>query len=714
MSKIILNNLGSDLSNETTTVGLINTNNDTLETAVENTLSRDGTSPNSMEANLDMGSHRILNLPSAVSDLEPLRLTDLDLFKNGSITFNNLPTGGTTGQLLKKNSNTNYDFSWGTAPSTVITNTSTGTGAVSRTLQSKLQETVSVRDFGAAGDSVTDDYLAIQACIDYLVSTGNGGVVFFPTGVYVTKTQLVIDTSNVSITLKGTTMQSSVIQADSSLNTRMIYMNGGRHAIEHLTIFGPGVNGALAGGTGINPGSVSSTANAIEFGTTAVDCRVSHCYIAGGYNCVRVKGADILLTDCSITYALGDSIVRTTGSATWMKRCKCDQPYPISTPAFPQTFAAWSAATGYSAGDIVSTAGFYIQCVHSGTSGGSAPTVRPYGTVFPDGVGLLTWSLVSKTNACSFLMDTGASEAHVNQCDFTGCWNGSCISMQNNLAGTAPFLFVVTDCVISQSYGSCVDMIAGHGLMMSCNEISGGISAGTSAIALRSAFTGDAQFVNNNIFAGGTGIYVGSGAQYVINGNVIGGFTNAIQFDTNVTDFNIIGNTLGNSIQAGANTNGIVISAGTSNYYSISNNNYHGNTTPITDGGTGTTKFITYNDGTLKAGSVGYTTGQGGAVTQATNKSTGVTLDKRTGTITMNNASLATNTKVAFTLTNSFIAATDIVLVSIKSGATANSYSVGVDSVGTGSCSISLWNTTGGSLGEAVVLSFVIIKGVAA
>lgn len=111
---------------------------------------------------------------------------------------------------------------------------------------------------------------------------------------------------------------------------------------------------------------------------------------------------------------------------------------------------------------------------------------------------------------------------------------------------------------------------------------------------------------------------------------------------------------------------------------------------------------------------VGYATGAGGTVTQSTNKSTGVTLDKTTGTITMNNAALNAGVSVAFTLTNSTIADTDVVVINIKSGATANSYTVSVDAVSAGSCSISLRNYTGGNLSEAVVLSFCVIKGVAA
>ena len=109
---------------------------------------------------------------------------------------------------------------------------------------------------------------------------------------------------------------------------------------------------------------------------------------------------------------------------------------------------------------------------------------------------------------------------------------------------------------------------------------------------------------------------------------------------------------------------------------------------------------------------VGYSTGTGGVVTQATDKSTGVTLNKRCGQITMNNAALAAAAEVSFTLTNSTIAATDVVLVSIASGATAGAYSVQCDATAAGSCRISVGNRNAGSLGEAIVLNFVVIKAV--
>ncbi len=111
---------------------------------------------------------------------------------------------------------------------------------------------------------------------------------------------------------------------------------------------------------------------------------------------------------------------------------------------------------------------------------------------------------------------------------------------------------------------------------------------------------------------------------------------------------------------------------------------------------------------------VGYTTGAGGTVTQATSKSTGVTLNKVSGQITMNNAALGSGSSVSFTLTNSTIAATDIPLVAIATGATAGAYRIIVDAIAAGSCQISLTNGTGGSLSESLVLNFCVIKGVSA
>ena len=109
---------------------------------------------------------------------------------------------------------------------------------------------------------------------------------------------------------------------------------------------------------------------------------------------------------------------------------------------------------------------------------------------------------------------------------------------------------------------------------------------------------------------------------------------------------------------------------------------------------------------------IGYNTGAGGLVTQQTNKGQGVTLDTMCGTITMNNAALAGATTVGFTLTNSNIATSDVVFVNIRSGASSNSYIIQVAELAAGSANIEVRNYTAGSLSEALLINFVIIKAI--
>lgn len=110
MAKISLTDL-ANLQNETTAVNAINNNNAAIEAAVENTLSRDGTTPNQMNATLDMNSFQILNLPAPIGADSPLRLQELIDFVGGG-TIGGIPTGGTTNQVLAKNSNANFDAGW--------------------------------------------------------------------------------------------------------------------------------------------------------------------------------------------------------------------------------------------------------------------------------------------------------------------------------------------------------------------------------------------------------------------------------------------------------------------------------------------------------------------------------------------------------------------------------------------------------------------------
>ncbi|WP_292251354.1 right-handed parallel beta-helix repeat-containing protein [Mesorhizobium sp.] len=107
---------------------------------------------------------------------------------------------------------------------------------------------------------------------------------------------------------------------------------------------------------------------------------------------------------------------------------------------------------------------------------------------------------------------------------------------------------------------------------------------------------------------------------------------------------------------------------------------------------------------------LGYTAGAGGAITQATSKSTGVTLNRPAGAVTMNGAALAAGTIASFALTNSVITADDVLILNHISGGTPGAYSLNARCAA-GSATIDVRNNTAGSLSEAIVIQFALMQG---
>ena len=132
--------------------------------------------------------------------------------------------------------------------------------------------------------------------------------------------------------------------------------------------------------------------------------------------------------------------------------------------------------------------------------------------------------------------------------------------------------------------------------------------------------------------------------------------------------------------------------------------------TPVIGAATGTSLTATGVIASTGTAGVGYATGAGGAVTQITSRTTGVTLNKTSGAITLFSAAGST-TAATFTVTNSTVAATDVIILNQKSG--TDLYDLMVTAVAAGSFNIT-FRTTGGTTTETPVFNFAVIKGVAA
>lgn len=226
MAKLVL----TDITGSYASVAALNANSALIEAALENTLSRDGTTPNTMLADIDLNNNDLLNVRNieaqffkdengvvvAFADytgtvasetfsgngstlsfavtVTPVASSNLSIFIDGvyqqkatytvsgtNIVFSEAPPLGTDNiEIIVISS-----LPIGSTTADLVGYTPAGTGAVLTTVQAKLRESVSVKDFGAVGDGVTDDTAAIQTAI----SQSYGRKLFFPAGTYIVKSQ---------------------------------------------------------------------------------------------------------------------------------------------------------------------------------------------------------------------------------------------------------------------------------------------------------------------------------------------------------------------------------------------------------------------------------------------------------------------------------------------------------------------------------------------
>lgn len=167
-----------------------------------------------------------------------------------------------------------------------LTFAQTGTGAVTRTVESKLRDVVSVKDFGAVGDGVTDDTAAIQAAINAVLPRG---CLFFPEGIYPVNGPFVVDTTGSSALLEligvGGAGGGSVIRAKAGVsNASLFTFIDSTCTVSNLSFE---VSGAV-------------NATALEFrgGSNNGYEAVHNCFFSGWYSAVTIKTDTYKIANC--------------------------------------------------------------------------------------------------------------------------------------------------------------------------------------------------------------------------------------------------------------------------------------------------------------------------------------------------------------------------------------------------------------------------------
>jgi len=160
-----------------------------IGTEITRSLATDGQTP--MGANLPMGGNKIVNLAAGSLASDAVRYDQHSALADDVADL-------TTEVSLKANS---ADLA-ASSGSSLIGFIQTGTGATSRTALAKLRESVSVKDFGAVGDGVTDDTTAIRAAIADAIANGIG-LIWFPRGTYRAQGLVITDYTGDGISLDG-------------------------------------------------------------------------------------------------------------------------------------------------------------------------------------------------------------------------------------------------------------------------------------------------------------------------------------------------------------------------------------------------------------------------------------------------------------------------------------------------------------------------------
>lgn len=323
--------------NSTTT---LNNNFTALRNAFDNTLSLDGSTPNAMNADLDMNSNDILNVGEI--DVQALTVDGVALYPGNAQLATTYATQSYTGNGsttvysmgfnpgVKANVNVYIDgvhqnqdafnisgtsLTFTAAPplnsaieikvpvnvnSLVNTDSSSivysqgATGTVTTNVKAKLQESVSVKDFGAVGNGVTDDTAAIQAALDYADTGSNQSsvvTVFIPAGTYI-HTGITIP-GGVNVMGDGRT-STTLFLKNSTNPVQSVKLESSRASISKVTIDGNRNNNSS--GIGLNAD------NSVAAGNSAF------CYIedldiqnTAGTGCIVTNGNMAHLKNVSIT-----------------------------------------------------------------------------------------------------------------------------------------------------------------------------------------------------------------------------------------------------------------------------------------------------------------------------------------------------------------------------------------------------------------------------
>ena len=471
-----------------------------------------------------------------------------------------------------------------------------GSGAVATTVQAKLREYVSVKDYGATGNGTTDDTAFIQNAIN----ANPGRTIFFPSGTY--KFTSITVTSNSTTLLGEGNFNNGTVLASTNTTGNDVTFSGAQHAGIQNMYFRPTVK--------------KSSGYAVYFTNNAYECFATNVrvdYHFSGFGLYQATGTTI--NSCQCRYLLGSAGIYFGGSASIgsyravLSNFDADNPYITE----PLARTAWASTTAYNVGDVVYVSGVIWQCATAGTSSATPPSGYPGTTaqqVFSTTVadGSVTWNFIALQSLYWITQDSYSYSLVI---DAAAILNGGGGYRMTNSVGTAasrPKWSFVWDMECDHNFFNGVLCEGGEGLVMDGCWV-GSVLLGN-GVEITAAYAGEVTLSSTRIYGNAQhGVLIRNGPRSVIISSCYIGYNSTsslytyhgITCSAGASEFVISNNIIGELISAVGNTQGygVFITAGASDNFVITGNVFKNNGSgPISDGATGVNKRIGYNAGT--------------------------------------------------------------------------------------------------------------------
>ncbi len=441
-------------------------------------------------------------------------------------------------------------------------------------------------DFGADPTGSTDSSSAIQAAVNYAISTYGGGLVVLPPGRYLVKSAIAI---NGNVVLLGCGRNSTYLDSGDTDTTILSFVTG-ISELRDITLYGKGYSSVAS-----NTWTAAITNPVIKVATATFFERVN---VWGGYRCIEFDGSSsntiiTIMREVSTFYAYGDCQVYGKYLNGWYTDSSSNQSTPAGSITNLGSITTRPNSTAVTAGQIytVSYQGstYQIQYATGGTTGASAPNLLPYGQPITDGSAVAYLS--GPAAYTGFILDSGSSQNNFEGCDFTGNAFQYNLWLADSLGVGGTAQTQLRSCTPSDAQLIQVYAAVGNRLQITgCTFDGGGSSTDNYGLWFGPSWGGTATVADNLFYRCNDAITVQGGIGLNIAGNqIISSAGIGVHIAAAVTYTSIIANVFG-----GGSGDAVKVDALAADYYIIDRNLYN-QSNSVSDSGTGTHKIVEPN-----------------------------------------------------------------------------------------------------------------------